>query len=110
VIINVREIGHEQVVCAAREAVHGWALDQEMKNRAMRVVIELASNLVKYGEGGQIEIVETDAGLELTSTDDGPGMDVEKVKPGVGFRLMRELSDCEIESSPQGTRVRCVMK
>jgi anti-sigma regulatory factor (Ser/Thr protein kinase) len=109
-IINVRELGHEQVVCAARDAVRDWALEQEVKNKATRVVSELAANLVRHGEGGTLEIVETDAGLEMISTDDGPGMDVETFKPGTGFRVMRELADVEIESSPQGTRVRCVVK
>ena len=122
--ISVR---HESGAGAARRAAK--ALAQELGFDAKTVeeialaVIELATNLVKYGRDGQMFLTPREessrVGMEVMAQDSGPGMpDVERAltdgfstsgSRGMGLGAVNRLMDqFDIESRPgAGTRIVC---
>jgi anti-sigma regulatory factor (Ser/Thr protein kinase) len=89
--------------------------DETFCGKVAIVVTEMARNLVRHGQGGEVLIREvatvTSSGLELVALDHGPGMRniAECLRDGfstagtagTGFGSIKRLSDrCEIYSQP----------
>ncbi|OZI20884.1 hypothetical protein CAL26_25835 [Bordetella genomosp. 9] len=77
--ISVTE--QSQVAEARRQAVataKNNGLSETLQNRAALVITELATNLVKYGRGGEVIVrpcpTPGEAGLEILALDKGPGI------------------------------------
>jgi len=118
---------HESDVGAARRAAKTLAeklgFDPTTGEEIALAVIELATNLVKYAQHGQLTLTPLEqssrVGLELVSQDSGPGIpDVERALAngfttsgscGMGLGAVNRLMDeFDIQSRPgAGTRVVC---
>jgi serine/threonine-protein kinase RsbT len=85
-------------------------------------VVELATNLVRYGTSGSIALsplhVEGRVGIQVESTDAGPGIadlalamaDGYSTGGGIGSGLpgvQRLMDDFDITTHPNGTRIVC---
>ena len=90
-----------QAILAARD----MAFDETAAGRVGIVVTELAGNLVKHAGGGTLILrarrTGDACGLELTTLDDGPGMDVQRCmadgystagSPGTGLGAIKRLT------------------
>ena len=100
-----------------------WVLTRKTGEEIALAVIELATNLVKYGRDGQMSLTPLEessrVGMEVMAQDSGPGMpDVERAltdgfstsgSRGMGLGAVNRLMDeFDIESRPgAGTRVVC---
>lgn len=109
----------------ARQEIQRFASDIPFDptdlNRIEVAASELATNLVKHGKGGTLDLLRLARdgrdGLRITATDHGPGIeDVERALTpgfsttatlGAGLSAMRELMDkFELHTEPgRGTRV-----
>lgn len=109
----------------ARQEIQRFASDIPFgptdRNRIEVAASELATNLVKHGKGGTLDLLRLARdgrdGLRITATDRGPGIeDVERALApgfsttatlGTGLSAMRELMDkFELHTEPgRGTRV-----
>jgi anti-sigma regulatory factor (Ser/Thr protein kinase) len=124
---QIFSVRHDSDVGAARRAAKALAekigFDPTASEEIKLAVVELASNLVKYGRNGQLTLtpladVER-VGVEVVSADSGPGIpNINEAMTdgfstsgsrGVGLGAVNRLMDVfEIESRPgAGTRVTC---
>lgn len=79
-------------------------------------VVELATNLVRYAQRGELLVTPVENGLQIESTDFGPGIaDVDRAMEdgfstggglGAGLGAVRRLMDeITIVTGPEGTRI-----
>jgi serine/threonine-protein kinase RsbT len=113
-----REVDVERAVRAARAAADRLDFDRIGAESIALAASELARNLLRYATDGVLTIREVaDRGLEIESTDTGPGIaDVTSALAGhrsTGRRLgnglgavRRLMSEFEISTSPAGTTIR----
>ncbi|MDQ1708202.1 MAG: hypothetical protein QOJ88_1413 [Pyrinomonadaceae bacterium] len=86
----------------------------EIETACFRIVQEALSNVARHAQARHIEVRLTvqDVALEVTVTDDGVGLNVERRRTGLGIMGMSERADLaggkvDIESAPgAGTTVR----
>jgi anti-sigma regulatory factor (Ser/Thr protein kinase) len=124
---QIIHVTHESDVGAARRAAKGLAarlgFDATASEEIALAVTELATNLSKYARDGQVTlrplIEAARIGVEVASTDSGPGIaDIEQAlangfstsaSRGVGLGAVNRLMDAfDIESrSRAGTRIVC---
>jgi anti-sigma regulatory factor (Ser/Thr protein kinase) len=89
----------------ATQAAKDLGFDETTAGRVGIVTTELAGNLVKHAGGGTLILralkVGSNAGLELITLDDGPGMDVQRCmedgystagSPGTGLGAIKRLT------------------
>lgn len=109
---------------SARELAAQIGFHNGEEEELLLVVSELASNLIKHSQGGRLTLTPVEAaerrGLEIESTDQGPGIsDPEAALQdgfstagslGYGLGTINRLTDeMEITSAPgAGTRVTCL--
>jgi serine/threonine-protein kinase RsbT len=116
------QIHVEQARRIARQAARAAGFDEPRCEAVVLAVSELAANLVRHARGGALRITAIEAqgvpGVEVESTDEGPGIaDLEGALDdgfstagglGSGLPAVRRLMDEfeVIETGPQGTRIR----
>jgi serine/threonine-protein kinase RsbT len=106
----------------ARSLARALSFPRDETEMVILAVVELATNLVRYGTSGSIALspllVEGRAGIQVESTDAGPGIaDVELAmadgySTGGGFGsglpgVRRLMDDFSITTHPNGTRIVC---
>ncbi len=110
----------EQARREAIEVAHQCGLSREESESVAIAVSELATNLVRYAQEGEIEVTEVqraaNRGIRIESRDRGPGIeDVDlamrdgySTGGGLGRGLpaaRRLLDEFDITSGPDGTRI-----
>jgi serine/threonine-protein kinase RsbT len=110
----------EQVRRAARSLAASRGLDRGDAEAVALTVSELATNLLRYADGGHITLQPVHdrdrAGIEVTSQDVGPGIkdvylalqDGYSTGGGLGNGLAgarRLMDQFQIDSNPNGTRI-----
>ena len=113
-----REIDVERAVRAARSAADRLGFDRIGAESVAVAASELARNLLRYATDGVLTIRDlADRGLEIESTDTGPGIgdvalalaDRHSTGQGLGDGLgavRRLMSEFEISTSPTGTSIK----
>lgn len=111
----------EHACHVAHDLAGTQGLDFDETSSLVVAVAELATNLLRYAQEGQLTfalIAEEDRqGVSVASTDCGPGIpDLEMAKRdgfstsgGLGSGLgvvSRQMDEVEMESSPRGTTIR----
>ena len=115
------QIGVESARREARRLASAVGFDADDTERVALAVAELATNLMRYAQSGEIvlNVVEDQTknhGVQIESSDMGPGIaDVERALEegfstggglGVGLASVRRLvDDFELTSGPEGTRI-----
>lgn len=111
----VEESGRTTGLETSFEASGGLAtLPDDVQLVTYRIAQEALSNAIRHADAGSIRVSLTrgEDGLELRVTDDGAGLDPDRVGTGLGLAGMRERAlliggRLELESRPPlGTRVR----
>lgn len=113
-----REVDIERAVRAARSAADRLGFDRIGAESVALAASELARNLLRYATDGVLTVRElADRGLEIESTDTGPGIDDvtlalaghrsagEGLGDGLGA-VRRLMSEFEISTSPTGTFIK----
>jgi serine/threonine-protein kinase RsbT len=113
-----REVDVERAVREARAAADRLGFDRIGAESIALAASELARNLLRYATDGALTIRElADRGLEIESTDAGPGIADVSLAPvdrhgtgrgrGSGLGAVRRLmSEFEISTSPTGTTIK----
>jgi len=119
--VHVREASQpSEARMIARDVAETAGLNETDTYRASIVASELATNLVKYAESGELLLRAIDDGMtkgvEILSIDRGPGLgDLDQAmrdghstggSPGTGLGAVRRLSEeFDLHSTPRGTIV-----
>ena len=92
------------------------ALDPELETTVYRLVQEALTNVVKHAHATnvRVDVGADDKRVTIDVLDNGTGFDVEHRAEGFGLAGMRERvylsgGTLEIDSGPQGTRLRAVL-
>lgn len=113
-----REVDVERAVRTARSAADHLGFDRIGAESVTLAASELARNLLRYATDGVLTIRElADRGLEIESTDAGPGIgdvalalaDHHSTGQGLGDGLgavRRLMTEFEISTSPTGTCIK----
>lgn len=67
-------------------------IDKEVSQVLLRTIFEILNNTIKHSEAKKLEISfsSTDDGIQLTTTDDGCGFDINHSNKGHGLKSMRK--------------------